>query len=136
MHTLTIPQFQARWRGVALTERAASQSHFIDLCHALGVPTPVEADPAGQFYAFEKGAEKLGGGKSFADVWYRDHFAWEYKGPHKDLAAAYRQLVGYKDDLENPPLLVTCDLDRIVVTTNFTGTKPKCIILPFKTARR
>ncbi len=97
MHTpLTIPAFQQRWRGIALTERAASQSHFTDLCHALGVPTPVEADPAGDFYAFEKGAEKLGGGKGFADVWFRHHFAWEYKGPHKDLDAAYRQLVGYR----------------------------------------
>jgi len=97
MHTpATIQQFQARWRGIALTERAASQSHFIDLCRALVVPTPVEADPTGQTYAFEKGAEKLGGAKGFADVWFRGHFAWEYKGHHKDLDAAYRQLVGYR----------------------------------------
>ena len=28
-------------------------------------------------------------------------FAWEYKGKHKDLAAAYAQLVYYREDLEN-----------------------------------
>lgn len=40
----------------------------------------------------------------------------------KDLAAAYDQLLRYRDALENPPLLIVCDLDRIVVHTNFTGT--------------
>ena len=28
----------------------------------------------------------------------------------------------YRDALENPPLLVLCDMDRIIVRTNFTGT--------------
>ena len=87
---MTIQQFQARWRGVSLTERAASQSHFTDLCHALGVPTPVEADPTGDFYAFERGAKKSDGGDGWADVWFRGHFAWEYKGQRADLRAAYR----------------------------------------------
>ena len=36
--------------------------------------------------------------------------------------AAYRQLLLYREDLENPPLLVVCDLDRFEVHTNFTGT--------------
>lgn len=31
---MTIPDFQAKWRGITLTERAASQSHFTDLCLA------------------------------------------------------------------------------------------------------
>ncbi len=38
----TPPGFRAKWRGVSLTERAAAQSHFIDLCRALGVPVPTE----------------------------------------------------------------------------------------------
>ncbi len=54
----------------------------------------------------------------------RDHFAWEYKGKRKDLGAAYNQLNGYREALENPPLLVVCDLDRFEVHTNFTGTAP------------
>jgi hypothetical protein len=33
--------------------------------------------------------------------------------------------VVYKDALENPPLLVVSDLDRIEVRTNFTGLSPK-----------
>ena len=52
----------------------------------------------------------------------RGHFGWEYKGKHKDLKAAYSQLLLYREDLENPPLLVVCDMDRFEVHTNFTGT--------------
>jgi hypothetical protein len=55
-------------------------------------------------------------------VWKRGYFAWEYKGPHRDLVAAYRQLQQYREDLESPPLLVVCDLDRFEVHTNYTGT--------------
>ncbi len=98
--------------------------HFIDLCRLLGEPTPTEADPTGTWYAFEKGAEKLGGGDGFADVWKRGFFAWEYKGKRKDLKAAYLQLHGYRDALENPPLLVVSDLERIEVHTNFTSLSP------------
>ncbi|MCO5227330.1 MAG: hypothetical protein M9934_03450 [Thermomicrobiales bacterium] len=99
--------------------------HFLDLCALLGVPTPTEADPSGETYAFEKGASKVGGGDGYADVWYRGHFAIEYKGPKKDLNAAYLQVVKYKDALENPPLLVVCDLDTIRIHTNFTNTARK-----------
>ena len=28
----------------------------------------------------------------------------------------------YREDLENPPLLVVCDMDRFEVHTNYTGT--------------
>jgi type II restriction/modification system DNA methylase subunit YeeA len=111
-----------KWQGSTRTERAASQEHFIDICRMLGVQTPNEADPTGDFYAFEKGAEKTGGGDGFADVWRRGYFAWEYKGKRKDLAAAYTQLLQYREALENPPLLVVCDLDRFEVHTNFTNT--------------
>ncbi len=38
-------EFQRKWTGVSLTEKSASQSHFIDLCHVLGVPTPTDIDP-------------------------------------------------------------------------------------------
>lgn len=88
----------------------------------LGVPTPNEADPTGDTYAFEKGAGKIEGGEGFADVWKRGHFAWEYKGKRKNLDAAYSQLLQYREALDNPPLLVVCDLDRFEVHTNFTNT--------------
>src|SRR5207249_4741780 len=122
MPSLTLPDFVAKWRGATLSERAAAQSHFIDLCDALGQPRPADVDREGTFYTFEKGVTKSAGGQGFADVWLRGRFAWEYKGPHKDLAAAYQQLLQYREDLENPPLLVVSDLDRFDVHTNYTAT--------------
>lgn len=115
-------EFIAKWRRVELKERSAAQEHFLDLCRMLGHPTPAEADPTGESFCFEKGAEKHGGGDGFADVWKKDFFGWEYKGKHKDLDNAYNQLLLYRDALANPPILVVCDLDRIVVHTNFTKT--------------
>jgi len=114
-----------KWAGNVRTERAAAQEHFIDLCRMVGAPTPND-DPTGEVYAFEKGAEKLDGSNGFADVWRRGYFGWEYKGPRKDLKAAYNQLLLYREALENPPLLVVCDLNRFEVHTNFTNT-PKQI---------
>lgn len=122
MTQLVTPQLLiAKWKRADLAERAASQEHFIDLCRMLGHPTPAEADPTGEFFTFERGAEKAEGGNGWADVWKRNFFGWEYKGKHKDLKAAYRQLQLYRESLDNPPLLVVCDLDRIEVHTNFTG---------------
>ena len=119
---LDLPTFVARWQRSTLTERSAAQQHFLDLCAVLGQPTPAGADPDGTHYTFEKGARKTSGAGGWADVWMRRHFAWEYKGKHKDLTAAYRQIQQYREDLENPPLLVVCDLDRFEVHTNFTNT--------------
>ncbi|MFZ3341686.1 MAG: DNA methyltransferase [Terriglobales bacterium] len=123
MPTLPVPEFVTRWQRSTLTESAGSQSHFIDLCNVLGQPTPAEADHEGRTYTFEKGVSKTAGGEGFADVWMRGFFAWEYKGKHKDLNAAYQQLLQYREDLDNPPLLVVCDLDRFEVHTNYTNTQ-------------
>ncbi len=120
---LSPADFATKWVNSQRSEKAAAQEHFIDLCRMLGVETPNEADPEGEWYAFEKGAAKHGGGDGFADVWRRGYFAWEYKGKRKNLAVAYDQLLQYREALENPPCLVVCDLDRFEVHTNFTGTK-------------
>ena len=120
--TLTADEFVRKWRGMALKERSASQSHFNDLCHMLGWPTPTDADKEGAFYAFERGAEKQGAAGGWADVWLRGHFGWEYKGPKKDLVKAYDQLQLYRESLENPPLLIVSDLSVIEVHSNFTNT--------------
>jgi len=114
-------EFAAKWKANTTKEIAGSKEQFIDLCRMLGYPTPTEADPTGDFYAFEKGLTKAGGGGGFADVWKKGFFAWEYKGPKKDLTAAYQQLLQYHDALENPPLLVVSDMDRFVVHTKFTN---------------
>lgn len=113
--------FISKWTRVSLSERSASQQHFLDLCEVVGHPKPAEADPVGESFTFEKGAAKYGGGSGWADVWKRGFFAWEYKRRHADLAAAYDQLLRYREALNNPPLLVVCDMDRIVVHTNFNG---------------
>ena len=122
MASLTPKAFAKRWADAALSERSSYQQHFLDLCDVIGAPKPAEMDPKGEFYTFEKGVEKTGGGKGFADVWFKDHFAIEYKGRHKDLRAAYGQLLQYRESLENPPVLVVTDTDRFEIHTNFTGT--------------
>ena len=119
---MTPAEFANKWGYVQLGESAASQSHFNDLCRMIGVKTPVEADPQGVWFTFEKGLDKSTGGKGFADVWRKDCFGWEYKGQGKDLSAAYQQLQLYREALGNPPLLVVCDLNSFEVHTNFTNT--------------
>jgi hypothetical protein len=54
-------------------------------------------------------------------VWKRECFGWEYKGKRKDLNAAFVQLQQYALALENPPLLVVCDLNRFEIYTNWTN---------------
>jgi hypothetical protein len=119
---MTVADFIAKWRQHELKERSAAQEHFIDLCRLVGHPTPAQADPEGRCFTFERGAAKATGGEGWADVWKKNFFGWEYKGLNRDLGAAYRQLLMYFGALENPPLLVTCDTDRIVVHTHFPNT--------------
>ena len=119
---MNVTEFRHKWQGNRLTERSASQQHFLDLCALAGHPPPAAVDTTGQNFTFERGAAKHGGGDGWADVWKRGFFGWEYKGPRKDLEAAYDQLLKYREALDNPPLLVVSDMDRIVVRTNFTGT--------------
>jgi type II restriction/modification system DNA methylase subunit YeeA len=119
---MTPREFLTKWRQSELKERSASQSHFNDLCSLLGVVDPVSADPKGEWFTFEKGASKTSGGEGWADVWRKGCFAWEYKGRRKDLKAAFNQLLQYSVALENPPLLIVSDMDRILIHTNWTNT--------------
>lgn len=119
---MTPQEFVSKWRGVELKERSASQSHFNDLCALLGVEDPVTADPLGEWFTFEKGANKTAGGNGWADVWRRGCFAWEYKGRHANLQKAFAQLLQYSVSLESPPLLIASDMDLIRVHTNWTNT--------------
>ena len=121
---MTPGEFAAKWRGITTSERAAAQSHFIDLCRVLGEPDPHRRRPGRHLVRVREGCREARGGDGFADVWKRGFFAWEYKGKRKDLRAAYLQLQGYRDALENPPLLVVSDLDTIEIRTNFTNLSP------------
>lgn len=120
-------EFVNKWRNVTLKERAAAQEHFLDLCRLIAHPTPAEDDPTGERFTFEAGVDKQSGGQGWADVWKKDYFAWEYKGKHANLKKAYDQLLQYRESLLNPPLLVVCDIDTIVVHTNFTNTVKRMV---------
>ncbi len=124
------PKFIHKWSRAELSERAASQEHFLDLCKLVGVRSPAELDPTGEVFTFEKGVAVAGpasagssGQRGFADVWYKGRFGWEYKrkGKYKSLDDAYRQLCQYREALENPPLLIVSDITRTEIHTNFTG---------------
>lgn len=123
-------QFVAKWSKAQLSERAASHEHFIDLCRILDQPTPAEADATGTDYCFEKHVRVVGaaskgskGDAGFVDVWKRGCFAWEYKrkDKHNSLDEAYRQLYQYRDDLDNPPLSVVCDIRTTEIRAHFPG---------------
>lgn len=119
---MTPAEFISKWRAVDLKERTASQSHFNDICRLLDIEDPISADPKGEWFTFEKGASKTGGGEGWADVWRKECFAWEYKGKKKDLDRAFAQLQQYAIALDNPPLLIVSDMDRFRVHTNWTNT--------------
>lgn len=119
---MTPQEFLNKWRHVELTERSASQSHFNDICRLLEIEDPISADPKGEWFTFEKGASKTGGGEGWADVWRKECFAWEYKGKKKDLDRAFAQLQQYAIALDNPPLLIVSDMDRFRIHTNWTNT--------------
>ncbi|MDE2417786.1 MAG: class I SAM-dependent DNA methyltransferase [Burkholderiales bacterium] len=122
---MTPQQFIAKWGpggpAHALNERQGAQAHFIDLCQLLGVPTPGSTSGSDGDYIFEQDTLVLGEARGYADVFYRDHFAWENKAPGKNLDAALKQLLTYSLALANPPLLVVCDRLTIRIHTQFNG---------------
>jgi hypothetical protein len=118
---MTPQEFVQKWGpgGPAfyLNEEQGAQSHFLDLCEVLDVPKPgSQAD-----YLFEEQGDVIGGRKGYADVYMRDHFAWENKAPGKSLDVALKQLLTYSLALDNPPLLVVCDRLTIRIHTQFNG---------------
>lgn len=122
---ISAQEFVERWEGTTLSERASYQSHFNDLCDMLGEPRPTDVDRSGSEYTFEKRVEKASGGVGFADVWRRGRFAVEYKRPGRNLQSAYGQLAGYREALENPPVLIATDISRYLIRANFTAEAPK-----------
>ena len=90
--------------GVLTVEVLAEGVHSGDASGVVPNPTKTYRVTVNNFMAT--------GGDGWADVWKRGCFGWEYKGKHKDLAEAYDQLLQYREALENPPLLVVCDLNR------------------------
>ena len=122
---MTPQDFIRKWKTHALTERAAAQEHFLDLCRLFDHPTPAEDDPNGDHFTFEKGAAIAGGGDGWADVWKKGYFAWEYKKRRRNLDEAMVQLTRYAAALEHPPLLVVCDTIRFQILTTWTNLETK-----------
>ncbi len=118
---MTPQQFIAKWRRSAGGEMAGGQEWFIDVCRMVGHGTPNEVDPRQEWYTFERTLRQNTGRPGRADVFKRGYFAWEFKGAHSDLDAAYRQLQRYREALNNPPVLVVSDFRTIRVHTNFTN---------------
>jgi hypothetical protein len=114
---VTPEKFIQLWKKNSLSEEAGAQQHFNDLCNLLGVEPPRQSDE----YCFEQHLKKMHGGNGFADVWKRGCFAWENKGPDKDLGPALMQLKNYAGALDNPPVLVVCNRERIEIHPCFTG---------------
>ncbi|MBZ9662506.1 class I SAM-dependent DNA methyltransferase [Mesorhizobium sp. ESP-6-4] len=121
---MTPTAFIQKWRRAQLGERQSAQEHFLDICALVGHPSPTQEDPNGEFFAFEKGANKLGGGKGFADVWKKGYFAWEYKRKNGNLDEALLQLMRYAPALSSPPLHIVCDIGRLRIHTAWTNTVP------------
>lgn len=125
--SVTPQQFVNRWRAAEQKERSTAQSHFLELCALVSHPTPIEADPTGESFAFEYGATKSSGGNGFADVWKKGFFALEYKGKDGNMDKAYQQLLQYREALQNPPLLIVSDINQIIVHTNYTNTVKRIV---------
>ena len=119
---MMVHDFIRRWSLSNLGERSNSQHHFLELCDLLDERRP---PPGDENYGFEKIVRKTTGEKGYVDVWKRDCFAWEYKGQHKNLDKAFDQLKQYAGALDNPPLLIVSDMERIRIHTNWTNTPLK-----------
>ncbi len=126
---MTPEEFVKKWSNTALRERQTYQAHFLDICRLIDVEMPGGAGrtESGEVFVFERSLKKGSGGHGFADVYYEGHFAIEYKSPdkYKDLNAAYQQLLQYRENLNNPPLLVVTDINHWEIHTNFPNTQKR-----------
>jgi len=114
---MTPEQFISKWAKIKIRESQAAQTHFNDVCALVGHPEL-------EMVCFEALGQ--------VDVYFADRFIWEYKGPHADLDAAYRQLLLYREALGNPPLLITSDTQKIIIHTNYTNTPKQVYEITFE----
>ena len=126
---MTPQQFVKDWASTPLGEKQSYQSHFNALCDMLGHAKPDATGRAenGQPFQFEWSLKKTSGGQGFADVFYGGHFAIEYKTPgkYRDFSDAYNQLLQYRENLNNPPLLIVTDIRNWEIHTNFPNTEKR-----------
>ena len=127
--TMSVQDFVENWRGTELSERASYQAHFMDICRLIGYETPSGSgkDSHDNIFTFEYSLKKQEGTQGFADVYLQGHFAIEYKAPnkYKDLRQAYDQLLQYREQLQNPPLLIVTDIQNWEIHTNWSNTEKR-----------
>src|SRR5829696_4900770 len=99
MTVLTPQEFAKKGAGVALSERSSYQQHFLDLCAMLGAPAPAEADPAGSSTPSRRGWRRPGAARASPTCGTREPLRLRVQGRHKDLKAAYDQLLQYREAL-------------------------------------
>ena len=95
-------EFIEKWRDTPLSERAAAQQHFLELCELLGVDKPPTTGPSTADYRFEAPVVGADDRPGFADAFLRGRFAWEYKKRRASLVEARKQLLRYVGFLGNP----------------------------------
>ncbi|MCD0161093.1 class I SAM-dependent DNA methyltransferase [Deinococcus sp. 6YEL10] len=130
--SMTPEEFVKLYRNLKATERASAQTWFNDLCDLLEVPRPISLKSNSGDYGYEKTVSKLAGGRGFVDVWLSGSFGWEFKRKGRNLLDALVQLTAYRNDINNPPLLIVSDIDRIEIHTNFTGTQKAVEVFELK----
>ena len=119
-------EFVDRWRGTDLNELAAYQVFFNGLCDLVQHPKPGDAGTDDATYRFEYPVRKPGGQFGRADVFKKGAWVWEFKDRStRKLEGAYEQLLTYRDSLENPPLLIVCNLEKFLIRTAFSNTPSK-----------
>jgi hypothetical protein len=131
-NAMTPEQFIATWKNNALTERAGAQAILTTSANCSASTSRATRTTTASSAA--RGRPVAGDG--WADVWKRGHFGWENKKPGRDLNAALKQLTDYALQLDNPPLLVVCDRERIVIHTAFTGYPDETARNPHRRTRR
>ena len=122
--TMSPQSFVAKWRDVDFGEKQASQEMFLDICHLVGHPTPVEYGNS-EAFTFEKWVP---GG--FADAYLEGCFGWEFKGSDSDLPDGLNQLLRYQVHLKTPPLLIVSSFHTIWIQTNFQGRETVRHVIP------
>ena len=93
---MTPAEFKRKWARFQGKESAAHQSHFDHLCRLLAVLTPLEADPSGEVFCFQKRVVKDAelfdlkapdanepSERGGATVWKQGCLAREFKGSKK-----------------------------------------------------
>ena len=122
--------FVGKWRRSTLNKDRAAQEHFVDLCQLVGHLPPASLDPHGTWFVFDaRTVGRSAGEPARIDVWKKDFFAWEYRAKKNELQEAHQQLLQAFRLLGSPPLLITCNFERIEIHTKFSNDANRQLVL-------